>query len=106
MRPPAPQSNGRNRAREPLVKIAVAENSPTAELVKQALADVGIRCLTKNTDPLGVMYGQLWSSPFSVQIFVLSGDESAAQAALAACGMNTSEPISLPLRRRYRRRSP
>jgi hypothetical protein len=52
------------------------------------------------------MYGQLWSSPFSVQIFVLSGDESAAQAALAACGMNTSEPISLPLRRRYRRRSP
>ena len=107
MREPAPQPSGRDRSREPLVKIAVAENPATADLVKQVLDDAGIRCLAKNTDPLGVMSGQLWSSPFSVQIFVLSGDESAAQSALAACGFNTSETISLPApRRRYRRRSP
>jgi len=96
----------RDRSREPLVKIAVAENQATAELVRQALTDVGIRCLAKNTDPLGVLYGSLWTSPFSVQVFVLSGDEAHAQAIFNARGWDTSVPLSLPVRspRRYKRR--
>jgi len=106
LRKPARQPGERDKSREPLVKIAVAENPATADLVQQVLAEAGIHCLAKNTDPLGVMYGTLWSSPFSVQIFVLWGDESAAQAALAASGLDTSAPIALPTRRRSRRRSP
>jgi hypothetical protein len=101
----AQNSGGRDKSREPLVKIAVAENPATADLVRQVLEDAGIRCLAKNTDPLGVMYGTLWTSPFAVQIFVLAGDEAAAQAALAACGFDTGAPIALPARRRYRRRT-
>lgn len=107
MREPAerPQRH-RDRSREPLVKIAVAENPATAELVKQILADSDVRCLVKNTDPLGVIYGSLWSSPFSAQIFVLAGDEGVAQAALAAAGFDTSAPIALPkpMPRHYKRR--
>jgi hypothetical protein len=87
------------------VRIAVAENPATAELVKQELADAGINSMTKNTDALGVMSGSLWSSPFSVEIFVLSGDEAAAQKVLVDRGFNTDGPISLPEKRRYRHRS-
>jgi hypothetical protein len=94
----------RDRAREPLVKIAVAENPATGEMVQQVLADAGIRCLIKNTDPLGVMSGSLWTSPFAVQVFVLSGDESDAQAALASAGFDTSTMLALPRPRRYKRR--
>lgn len=98
-------SGGRDRAREPLTKVAVAENPPTAELVRQLLDEAGIPCLVKNTDPLGVVYGSLWTSPFSVQIFVLSGDEAHAQAVLAAHGWDTSATLALPAapKRRYKR---
>jgi hypothetical protein len=96
--------DGRDRSREPLVKLAVAENPATGEFVKQVLADAGIRCLVKNTDALGVLAGALWTSPFSVQIFVLSGDESAAQAALVAAGFDRREMVALPPARRRRRR--
>jgi len=99
--------SGRDRSREALVKIAVAENQATAELVRQTLADEGIHCLVKNTDPLGVLYGSLWTSPFSVQVFVLSGDEAKAQTIFGDRGWDTSAPLSLPVRapRRYKRRS-
>jgi hypothetical protein len=100
------QAVERDRSREPLVKIAVAENPATAELVRQTLAEDGIRCLVKNTDPIGVMYGSLWTSPFALQIFVLSGDEARAQELFAAHGWDASVPLSLPVRvpRRYKRR--
>jgi hypothetical protein len=91
------------------VKIAVAENPTTADLVRQLLEDSGIPCLVKNTDPLGVLYGSLWTSPFAVQIFVLSGDEPAAQAALAAEGFDIATTLALPAapaRPRRRRRRP
>jgi Putative prokaryotic signal transducing protein len=101
----APQSGDRDRSREPLVRIAVAENPATAELVRQELADAGIQCMAKNTDALGVMSGSLWSSPFSVEMFVLSGDEAAAQQVLAEKGYKTDGPIALPSKRRYKRRS-
>jgi Putative prokaryotic signal transducing protein len=99
-----PQPGNRDRSREPLVRIAVAENPATAELVKQELAEAGIQCMAKNTDALGVMSGSLWSSPFSVELFVLSGDEAAAQRVLAEKGFNTDGPIALPEKRRYKRR--
>jgi hypothetical protein len=102
----SPQSGNRDRSREPLVRIAVAENPATAELVKQELAEAGINCLAKNTDALGVMSGSSWSSPFSVELFVLSGDEAAAQKILADQGFNTDAPIALPEKHHYRRRTP
>jgi len=104
---PSVSSDGRDRSREPLVKIAVAENPATGEMVKQLLADAGVRCLVKNTDALGVLAGSAWTSPFSVQIFVLSGDEATAQAALAAAGFDNGAMLALPSaprRRRVRRR--
>lgn len=91
------------------MKIAVAENPTTAELVRGLLEHAGVPCLVKNTDPLGVMYGSLWTSPFAMQVFVLSGDEAAAQEALAAEGFDTAKPLALPspsrrLARRRRKR--
>jgi hypothetical protein len=88
------------------VKIAVAENPATADHVRQMLDEEGIHCLVKNTDALGVMYGALWTSPFALQVFVLSGDEAIAQEVLAARGFDTSSPLQLPARqvRRYGRR--
>jgi hypothetical protein len=97
-------SGGRDRSREPLVKLAVAENPATGQMIKQLLEEAGIRSLVKNTDALGVIGGSLWTSPFSVQIFVLAGDEPAAQAALAAAGFDSSTTLALPPARRYRRR--
>ncbi len=93
----------RDRSREPLVKLAVAENPATGEMIRQLLEDAGVPSLVKNTDALGVLAGSLWTSPFAVQIFVLSGDEPAAQAALAAAGFDTATTLALP-HRRYRRR--
>jgi putative signal transducing protein len=94
----------RDRAREPLIKLAVAENPATAEFIEQILAGEGIRCLIKNTDPVGVMSGSVWTSPFAVHVLVLQGDEPAAQRALAAAGFDTGSTIALPSARRYKRR--
>lgn len=94
----------RDRSREPLVKIAAAENPSTAELVRQLLEEASIPCLIKNTDPLGVIYGSLLTSPFAVQVFVLSGDEARAQAVLAEQGWDTGAPLALPSRPAPRRR--
>jgi hypothetical protein len=100
----AARAGSRDRSREPLVKLAVAENPATGEMIRALLEQAGIPSLVKNTDALGVLAGPLWTSPFSVQIFVLAGDEPAAQAALAAAGFDTSTTLALPQRRRYRRR--
>jgi hypothetical protein len=96
--------SGRDRSREPLVKLAVAENPATGELIRQLLQDAGVPSLVKNTDALGVLIGSLWTSPFAMQIFVLSGDEAAAHEALAAAGFDPSRTLALPARSRPRRR--
>ena len=98
------QGAQRDRGREKLVKIAVAENPPTAELIKQTLAGANIPCLIKNTDALGVIYGASLTGAFALQIFVLEGDEAAALEALGGPPPDELPAPSLPPRRRYRKR--
>lgn len=93
----------RDRSREPLVKIAVAENPATAELIRQILENAGIRCLIKNTDALGVIYGSGLTASYALQVFVLQGDETAALAALGDDRSGALPPPPLPPRRRYRK---
>lgn len=94
----------RDRGREKLVKVAVAENPVTAELIRQTLTEAGVPCLVKNRDPIGVIYGGALSSPFSMQVFVLEGDEEAAIAALGGRAPAELPHPPLPSPRRYRKR--
>ena len=98
------QEPERDRSREKLVKIAVAENPPTAELIKQTLAEANIPCLVKNTSALGVIYGGGLSGSYALQVFVLEGDEIAALEALGGGLREELPPPALEPRRRYRKR--
>ena len=98
------EAGQRDRSREKLVKVAVAENPPTAELIKQTLAEANIPCLIKNTSALGVIYGGGLSGSFALQVFVLEGDEAAALDALGGPPPDELPPPALPPRRRYRKR--
>lgn len=96
----------RDRQHERLIKIAVAENASTAELIRQTLEEAGVPCLLKNTDPLGVMWGSALTGPFAMQVFVLEGDEARALATLAERPVQAIPPPKLDQpRRRQRRRS-
>ncbi len=93
----------RDRAREPLVRVATAENPATADMLLDALKHAGIPAMSKNVDPLQA-YGL--ALPFTQEIFVLEGDAAAAEAVL---GFSRPAPKRLraPLRRlRPRRRAP
>lgn len=98
------QAPERDRSREKLVKVAVAENSATAELIKQTLAEANVPCLIKNTSALGVIYGGGLTGAFALQIFVLEGDEAAALEALGGPPPSALPAPALPPRRRYRKR--
>lgn len=92
----------RDRTRERLVRLVVAENQATAALVEDALRHAGIRCLRKDTDAAAVTLGGNWAAPWSVEIWVLEGDADAAAAILG--GVIT--PPALPPPRTRRRRMP
>lgn len=81
---------GRDRSRERLVRVAIAENPLTAHLIEETLARAGIRCMVKNRDPVSVAQGVL-ASPWALEVYVLEGDADAASLALGG------EPLPDPL---------
>ena len=100
----------RDLARERLVRVAVAENPITAELIRETLTAAGIRCMTKNRDGLSVMFGGSTPVPWALEIWVLEGDADAASALLG--GGPAAPPLpppslqrSTPKRRWWRRRA-
>ena len=71
-----------DRGREPLVRVAVAENNFDAELMRDELTAAGIRCMLRNQDSLAVTTTIGLSSPFSIEVLVLEGDVDRAAAVL------------------------
>jgi hypothetical protein len=96
-------SEQRDRAREPLVQVAVAENPATAQMIQDLLKQAGVRSLAKNTDSAFSVTG-VASLPFTIEIFVLEGDAGVAEAILSDSRPARPEQLPAP-KRRYRRRS-
>ncbi len=74
-------STRRDRARERLVRVAVAENPMAAELLAGMLKEAGIRCMVKDVGPAPSFLGA--GALASFEIFVLDGDAAAAAAVLS-----------------------
>ena len=96
----------RDLARERLVRVAVAENPATAQLIRDALGDAGIRSMLRNRDNASAYLGSV-AAPFALEIYVLEGDADVASALLG----NSPVPEPLPpatearrTKRRLRRR--
>ncbi len=68
----------RDLSRERLVRAAVAENPITAEMIRDQLAQGGIRCMLKNRDALAAYTGGGFANPWTVEVWVLEGDSHAA----------------------------
>jgi hypothetical protein len=79
------------RDQEPLVKVAVAENPLTAQLIQDSLAEAGIRSLLRNRDGAAVVLGTLGAGSWSIDVYVLAGDADAASVILGG------EPVPEPL---------
>ena len=105
----------RDRQRERLVRAAVAENQFTAEMIRQTLAQAGIRSMLKNRDGASVTFGGSQSA-WSMEVWVLEGDAEAAAALLGGDPPAPAlPPPALPdqpgrptggFRRWFRKRSP
>lgn len=98
----AQHDNERDRAHERLVRAAVAENPTTAELIRDTLAEAGIRSMVKNCDNLSVVYGGVAAGPWSLEVWVLEGDAAAAAAILGGTPAPPLPPpaVTAPPRRR------
>lgn len=75
-------TEGRDRARERLVRVAVAENTITAEMIRETLAQAGIRSMLKNRDGAAVVFGGGLAGSWSLEVWVLEGDADAAAVLL------------------------
>ena len=95
-------NEGRDRAREPMMQVAVAENTATAQMIQDLLGQAGIRSLLKNTNDASQFTGG--SLPFTLQIFVLEGDAAAAEVLLADERPVPARQLGSG-RRRYRKRT-
>ena len=82
----------RDRGRERLVRAAVAENATTAEMIRDTLAQAGIRSMLKNRDAAAVTFGANLAGTWSLEVWVLEGDADAAAALLGGA----PEPPPLP----------
>lgn len=63
------------------MRVAVAENPMTAELLAGMLKEAGIRCMVKDVGPAPSFLGA--GALASFEIFVLEGDTDAATAVLS-----------------------
>ena len=72
---------GRDPARERLVKAARFDNVVEAQLAHDRLEQAGIRSLLKNVDPLSAY--ETGALPLAIDLFVLEGDAEAAADLLA-----------------------
>lgn len=86
---------GRDRSRERLVRVAIAENPLTAHLIQETLTRAGIRCMVKNRDPVSVAQGVL-ASPWALEVYVLEGDADAAFLALGGEAGEAPPPLPPP----------
>ena len=81
----------RDRRRERLVKVAVADNTFTAEMLKDQLLEAGIPSIARNREGgVGVIAG--FAGTF--EVFVLEGDADLASAVLG--GGRVPEPLPPP----------
>lgn len=99
-------SAGRDRAREQLVRIAVADDPATAEIWRAALRDAGVEALVKNANPLTALSG---GAVLSLEVWVLQGDADEALTVLGAEPAAGSAPRESDRRhapRYHRRRRP
>ena len=98
----------RDLVRERLVRAAVAENPMAAELIRDTLAQAGIRTMLKNRDALSVYTGSGLASPWSVEVWVLEGDADTAADLLGGRPAGPALPspalAETPPRRRWWRR--
>lgn len=95
----------RDRARERLVRAAVAENPITAEMIRDTLEQAGIRSMLKNRDPLSVNTGGAFAIPWAMEVWVLEGDAEAAAAVLGGAPPPEALPSpALPAKSPQRRR--
>ena len=100
--PPVPA--GRDRSRERLVRVAVAETPLTAQVIQDSLRDAGIPSVARNRDGAAITLGGLGGLLFSVDIFVLEGDADAANALLGGPPPEALSPPALIRRPRRKRR--
>lgn len=95
----------RDIERERLVRVAVAENAATAQIIRDTLATAGIRSLLRNRDNASAYLGSL-AAPFTLEVYVLEGDAGAASALLDATSVPGPRPLpqakAKPRKRRLR----
>lgn len=95
------QRDGRDRRRERLVRVAVAGNMFTAELLKQQLREAGIRSLVRNREGGSGVIGGIAGT---FEVFVLEGDTDLAAAVLGGPPPEPLPPPALAAPKRARRR--
>ena len=74
------QRRARDRERERLVLVAVADNMFTAQLLRDQLRDAGIACSVRNREGGAGIVGGITGT---FEVFVLEGDAPLAEAVLA-----------------------
>jgi hypothetical protein len=95
------EAGGRDRRRERLVRVAVAENTFTAELLKQQLREAGIPALVRNREGGSGVIGAIGGT---FDVFVLEGDADLASHVLGGPPLESLPLPALPPKRARRRR--
>ena len=88
------------------MRVAVAENGFTAEMLREQLQQAGVRSLVRNRDAGSVVVGGIGGLSYSFEVFVLEGDADLATAVLGGPPPEALPSPRLPgrTRRRLRRR--
>ncbi len=94
------EADGRDRRRERLVRVAVADNTFTAEFLKQQLREAGIRSLVRNREGGSGVVSAIGGT---FEVFVLEGDADLASNVLGG-PPEPLPPPALPAPKRVRRR--
>jgi Putative prokaryotic signal transducing protein len=95
------EADSRDRRRERLVRVAVADNTFTAEFLKQQLREAGIRSLVRNREGGSGVVGAIGGT---FEVFVLEGDADLASHVLGGPPPEPLAPPALPAPKRVRRR--
>ena len=101
------EAGHRDRRRERIVRVAIAENAFTAEMLRAQLQEAGIRSLVRNRDAGSVVIGGIGGASYSLELLVLEGDADLAAAVLGAGPQQEALPpprLSATERRARRRR--
>ncbi len=85
------QEERRDRRRERLVRVAVADNTFTGEMLREQLREAGIPALLRNREGGVGVFAALGGT---FELFVLEGDAALASAVLG--GDTPPEPLPSP----------